>query len=238
MGKRLLLATLILGLLMASVVYLTFCSKYLRINKIKIEGGERAHLPTVKSLANTYLGTNILTVDLNDLNRSLTYLPWIKRVKIRKELPSTLIIKIDEREAYALVKLSDRGYFWVDKDGYILEGKNVDQKKLPPRKVVVTGVHTVDTREGERLESEKNISLIQELMAMGDEFLKRFEQLRLEEKQATLLAVQGYKVLLRKRDFKRKLNILKTILEKIEGSKYKYIDLRFDNQVIFSPRNY
>ncbi len=238
MKRRLLLTFIVTGLLIASVVYLTFCSKYLRINEIKIEGGERARLPTVKSLADTYLGSNILTVSLNTLNRSLINLPWIKRVKITKELPSTLIIKIDEREPYTLVELPDRGYFWAGKEGYILERRDLDPQELPHQKPVVSGVHTVDTRQGERLESEEHISLIRELMAMEDEFLKRFEQLKLEDKQARLVAVQGYKVLLKKINFKRNLNILKKILEKIDGSKYRYIDLRFDNQVIFSPRNH
>lgn len=238
MTRRLLLISIVLGLLIASVIYLTFCSKYLRISEIKIEGGERAHLPTMKSLADTYLGTNIITVNLNDLNQSLSYLPWIETVNMRKELPSTLIIKIDEREPYALVKLPGRGHFWVGKEGYILEERDLHQKRFPQTKLLISGVQTVDTPQGERIESKEHRSLIKELMAMEDDFLKRFEELKLEDKHPTLVAVKDYQVLLEKRNFRRNLNILKRILEKIDGSKYRYIDLRFDNQVILSPRNY
>lgn len=63
---------------------------------------------------------NILLLDIEHLRKHLTAPRWVKEVRVRKILPSTLRIETKERIPVALLKKNDAIYL-IDKQGTLLE---------------------------------------------------------------------------------------------------------------------
>lgn len=75
------------------------------------------HVPVdrLQELLGIEPGTNILAVDPEALQAKIAAEPWVKRAEVRRSLPDTLIVEVEEHEA-AAVLLS--GYFYlIDREG-------------------------------------------------------------------------------------------------------------------------
>lgn len=113
-GTALFLVGLSWGLL-AGYRYLTV-HPYFSLQQLRIEGNERLDQETVLQLAGINTGDNSLAVDMGRAKTRLMRNPWIKDVLIRRILPDTLQIHIQEREAVFWVQHENR-LFFADRRG-------------------------------------------------------------------------------------------------------------------------
>jgi len=219
---------LLLAVLIGIIVWLLPWNKYFAIKAIIIES-ERVGADTVKSLIGIEVGDNILRANLGAARRNLLALPWAREVKIKRVFPNRLKVIIKEREPFAIIFIPQRGYFWIDHEGYLLE--EIKEKKAG---LFVSGVELVKEQTKERV-TEVATAAIGDLFTQDKEFLERFTELRLGKEEAVLLAHEGFQVKLPLENLGSSLRLLQRILRQIDGSKYRYIDMRFGD-LILMPR--
>lgn len=86
------------------------------IQRVETTGAMHTAKGSVDAVTAAYVGTNLFRVDVEELRRQLTRLPWVERVAIEKRLPDTLSIRLFERQPVAL--LSANGTLrYVDRTG-------------------------------------------------------------------------------------------------------------------------
>ena len=93
------IATVLLG---AAAVTLTR-SPYFAAHRIEVRGTSHVTRSEVLRIAGITRGTNVFTLDAGSAETRLERDPWIAQATITKDLPSTLVIDIDERVAVAVV---------------------------------------------------------------------------------------------------------------------------------------
>ncbi|MCX8011960.1 MAG: FtsQ-type POTRA domain-containing protein, partial [Desulfobacterota bacterium] len=99
-------------------------SPYLRLEHIRFEGCNNVSPQDLMKLAHIERGVNIISLNLKEIYQKIISNPWIKEVKIERNFPHTLIIKIVERVPVALVHQGK--FFLVDQEGNLF-------KEIEPR---------------------------------------------------------------------------------------------------------
>jgi cell division protein FtsQ len=106
-----------------------------RVKQIDIEGARRAPRQELERLIQTALGRNILSVDLGALSRALLAHPWVKRARVSRQLPSRIVVQVEEHRPEALLHL---GYLYLlDGEGKVFKRAAIDETEGLP---VITGV--------------------------------------------------------------------------------------------------
>src|SRR5262249_1997018 len=85
--------------------------------------------------AGEVIGLNLFRADLEELQRDVLQEPWIATANARRELPSTLVVDVTEREATAGVALGP--IYLADATGAVFKRATPDEAAALP---VVTGV--------------------------------------------------------------------------------------------------
>ena len=188
-------------------------------------------------MAKSLIGENIFLADYTSLKKDFTNIHQIKDFGIWRKLPSTLVVKIVEREPFAVAIISGSSIV-IDEDGFFLKGEgkrfikedysfvNIkDISDLP----VVKGIDTSKTSQ-----NRLNQDVAQAIkIAIGE--LSRFlssSKLQLEmrgEGDFNLLVEDVLKVRFGSTDdMEKKISVLEAILPEVEGrwSGVSYIDIR------------
>ncbi len=141
----------ILGIVSAAL-FLVLCGwlysrqGVLRLASVEIEGIKDKDLEVViKRKIAQYLGANLLTLSLSDLQKGLQQDVRIKKVFISRKLPSTLSLKIVERTPVARYFANSKEQI-VSDEGFVIEGMPIKEilpiwvrfsKTLPSRKLII-----------------------------------------------------------------------------------------------------
>jgi cell division protein FtsQ len=80
-------------------------------------------------------GLNLFAIDRDGIARAVSQEPWVERVHVRRELPSTVMLDVVEREAACTVALG--GLYLSDREGSVFKRATADEAAVLP---VVTGV--------------------------------------------------------------------------------------------------
>ncbi|MGQ9631681.1 MAG: cell division protein FtsQ/DivIB [bacterium] len=167
-------------------------------------------------------GVNLFTLDLRRCRSLLEDHPRIRRATLRRVLPSTLRIDVEERKPIALVSLNK--LYEVDEDGVILPVKRgVTDFDLP----VITGVL------GEDVDREKvryALRVLGEIALLDPSFIDRVAEIDVgDERNAVIYTVDGVRVWLGRDHTREKIIYLKGILQDFRGKEdsIEYVDLRF-----------
>lgn len=71
------------------------------LRTVRVEGNHRLDEATVRSAVNTHLGRNLLSLDLDLVANDVAAIPWVQQVSVKRLLPGTLRIEVEEREPAA-----------------------------------------------------------------------------------------------------------------------------------------
>lgn len=99
----------------AGLVWLLFFSPHLRFQKLQIEGNHRASTVALTWLAGLPVGEPLLLVDLDDAMASVGRHPWVASVTASRSLPDSIVLRVVEREAAAVLVLDQ--HYLVDAAG-------------------------------------------------------------------------------------------------------------------------
>jgi cell division protein FtsQ len=94
-------------------------SERLKVDRVDVRGGHFLSEGEVREMLGPAVGENILGVDIDDLKSRLRASPWVADATVRRALPDTLEVEIQERVPLALAEV-DRLYL-MDGEGTLIE---------------------------------------------------------------------------------------------------------------------
>lgn len=212
--------------------FVIFKLDYFRISEVEVVGAKNfVSSVDLKELAKSRsVGDHILFFDKTSLIDSLERnFQGAKHIKISRKLPSTIVVKVTERNPLAVVKDSSGEHYLVDEDGYAL-GK-VDPSKTNLPKVNYSKKISV----GYVLEPELVSVFLSLLQALDDEKIlvsnltvtPRYLSFRVDKGSIEVLISN-------EKDKQKSVGVLGNLLEKLssEGKEPSLIDLRYDKVVV------
>lgn len=122
----------ILLIIMLLSISITLCLKlsYFNIKNIEIVNNRNIPSEEIIKLSNINKGKNIFYLNLNRSKTNILTNSYILNVEIKRKLPNTINISVEERTAIFYIKKEDK-YLIVGKDGIVLEEKQqINNMKL------------------------------------------------------------------------------------------------------------
>ena len=207
--------------------YFFAVSGFFAVNNIVIEGNTRVEDEEIINIAQIEKGMNIFAVNSNALEQFIPILPRVKSAVLKRKLPCTVIITIEEREPVALINVG-KATLEIDAEGRILDRYlTIKDSSLP----LVTGIDTTDQGlipgcfiTGEQIETAleilsslpENADDIGEINVADTQFIK-------------IYTISGTEIRIGdSRDFDEKYLLYTTIIEenqRKEEAAIKYIDV-------------
>lgn len=152
---------------------------FFAITSIEVQGNSYFAQEEIINMAHAAPGSNIIY--RSGKKSIISYLeanPYIKKVAVSRKLPSTLVIKVVEREQVAAIVYDD-DYLILDAEGVLLR-----KTKTEPKLSILEGIKVKKIKLGEKLEVDDEtvldnaLSLISS-MIKGDLYFKRIKMTEL-----------------------------------------------------------
>jgi cell division protein FtsQ len=173
---------------------------------------------------------NLLLLDIGRLQDRVEAHRWVKEARLRKVFPSTLKIEITEREPAAVLKAGET-YLMIDRDGVWLE-------RLAAREDADLPL-LLDSASFNDGYQEKLGLAWKCLDALTPDERVEVEALDLSEPGSVsmYLAGQTTRLILGGERFSERLSFIRSYKEtmEVENGPLEYVDLRFDDRIIFKP---
>ncbi|EKD41625.1 MAG: hypothetical protein ACD_73C00614G0002 [uncultured bacterium] len=107
-------------------------SDYFKIKHVSVQGEmEHADSETILKVAQVKTGENIFGTNLYGIAQNVRKIPWINHVQVRRQLPSALVIRVDEHKPFAVVatagSANELSYYLMSEEGVLFKRiENVD----------------------------------------------------------------------------------------------------------------
>lgn len=89
------------------------------IEEVRVEGAKELSAEEVRAIAGIGPGATLLNIDKDAIVQRLKQVPWIADADVVRSFPCTAVVRIRERERYAIVDTGDT--LWaVDREGRVL----------------------------------------------------------------------------------------------------------------------
>lgn len=134
------------------------------ISQIVVEDNGIMTQAQILGFAGVAAGQNILSVDMNQVQRNLESLSIVRRVEVRRMMPSKLFIHIDERLAVAHLRTGGAGapdsQLYIDRTGTVmmpvkLRDGTVLLPQISGQLPLLTGIAPSDVHVGKPVQSEQ-----------------------------------------------------------------------------------
>ena len=147
--KRIVKWTTILGLLAGGITF-ALLSPIFNIQEVQVVGNTIVPADTIVSLSQLSKDQNIFKFINLQIEQKIKENPYIDKVKVKRVLPNTVQIQVQERERNYNIQFMN-GYAYINNQGYILEISD-NKLELP----IIQGVTTPEEefKPGNRLENE------------------------------------------------------------------------------------
>jgi cell division septal protein FtsQ len=254
-GRRLLAALKMLGKLgtfvlmiafMLSVFVYAYTSDKFNVRMITVHGCKEANPKQLESIVRHDFPANILRINLNEMKARLEKVPWIKRVEIRRVLPSNLIIYVQERTPAAIVEFRSE-LMLADSDGIMLDRYDPKYGKLDVP--VFKGVLGEDSESYHFYQEENSARIRQGLLMLTEiesgapQETKKISEVDISDREnlKVMLVDDTVEVYLGGKDYLKRFSSLMENMEQYRELKDQYteiesIDLRHDGNIIYRPR--
>jgi cell division septal protein FtsQ len=173
---------------------------------------------------------NLLLLDIGSLRNRIEAHRWVKEARLRKVFPSTLKVEITEREPAAILKVGE-SLLMIDRDGVWLEQlASREEAGLP---LLLDSASFGDSYQDKLALAWKCLDAL-----APDERLE-VEALDLSEPGSVSVYLLGQttRLILGSERFSERLAFIRSAKETMEAQNgpLEYIDLRFDDRIIFKP---
>jgi cell division protein FtsQ len=201
-----------------------------RIREIRFEGLARATADELLELSPVQRGDHLLLCDTDVLAAALRRHPWVASVEVERELPRTMVVRVLERRAAALVDLG--GLYLVDATGEVFKravpGDGLD---LP----VITGIGReawVERREEVEPLLTAALALLARWAERGLDRTEPVSEIHLDPDSGTTLwaGSDGLEVRLGHGDLPEKLDRLERVLAAVAADRERAEVLHLDNR--------
>ncbi len=208
-----------LALMYSKALYKNICAN------TEINGIERADIEKIREKIYGFCeleNKNDIGILLNDINDD----PWIKTIAIKRQLPNTLKIEIEEYLPFAILKYGDTLHL-IDENGVIIK-INEKEKRAYYNLLIVAG-------KG----SKENIYSLFNLLSSNPSLFSRIKSaLRIGERRWNLILDNGILIKMPEKNVLDAWSKLDKILS-IRGSEIdlKVIDLRNDDKIFLEEKD-
>jgi cell division septal protein FtsQ len=211
----------------AAVLGVKLLVRKFSIKEIIVSGNYHLDRDDIIGSINIKNGDQLLNVQFKDVDDKLGKNPWIKEVSLKKQLPGTLLINIEEAVPKALLRIKRKLYL-IDSEGRILERIKGDSMLFLP---VIKDI---------RPKNEKGIS---EALKLVDVLMKRdifadreSVEIGLETYGLTM-KIDGEFIKVGYGKYSEKYDMWIELEPEIRKKSVpiKYVDLRFKDSVIVKP---
>ncbi len=114
-----------------------------KVANIKISGADDSSLPAIQAALGVRPGDPIFGVSINEAAQRVAQVGSVQSAIIERELPSTLVVAITQRAAFAIWQTGSGAsaqYALIDKAGNIIANQNaVEAKRRDPNLLLVVG---------------------------------------------------------------------------------------------------
>ena len=129
---------LLVSFLLIFLLYSLQRSQYFAVQQIDIKGNKRLSTNHVMALSGVNIGDNILCIRLGSVYEKLYQSKWIKRVAVRKTLPDTIHIDIEELQAS----------FWIQHDNTLYYADALGLPITPVDKTFFVSLPVLEIEKG------------------------------------------------------------------------------------------
>lgn len=120
------------------------------LREIEVTGNSKKSVSEIAGRSGLQLGMNIFNVDEREVERNLLTDPYVELLKVRVELPDTVVLEVRERSACAAINCAGV-ILLTDQEGYILE--RLTGVPQDGNFVVVSGMDVSIGHQGNAIES-------------------------------------------------------------------------------------
>lgn len=215
-------------------------ARLLAVDNVTVRGNRRLSITEINTVLESVRGQSLLLVDLQQFRAQLLDSPWVASVTVRRVLPSTLEVRIVEREPVAIARLSQQLYL-VDDTGVIIDdyGPQHSELDLP----IVDGMGTRDPKDGNGIDPVRAQLVARFLGALSarQELLRSVSQVDVSRDANVAVLLDADSALLYLGDdhfvdrLRTYLEIRPTLAERMND--VDYVDLRFGRRVFFKNRS-
>lgn len=149
------------------------------VKAVAVDGVHRRSAAHVAGLGGLEIGKNVFTIDLETSRRAIVEDPWIEKATVTRKLPSTIEVKVVEREAAAVVSIAGDLYL-ATRDGDLFKrAATEDPSDLP----LVTGIlpdQVARDRAGAVLAVKRVLDVAEDMERAGISKRWPIEELHLE----------------------------------------------------------
>jgi cell division protein FtsQ len=230
------------GIVAASALYYTLgfllASEALTVTRISVQGNYRISRGEVLGLLDGLSGSSIVTADLEGWRQKMLTSPWVADASIRRMLPGTLNVVIEERQPVGIGRLRGALYL-IDRTGAIIDefGPNYADLDLP----IIDGL-SANGESGSSDEARAALAgrLMSELGQRPD-LAGRVSQIDVTDVANAVVILKGDTALLRVggERFSERLQSYIDLMPalRVQMPDIDYVDLRFDERVYVRPRS-
>lgn len=235
---KLLIFVVVLGYAAYRGVTLVAAAPSLQIGHMVVRGHERLSTGEVLALVDGLRGQNILAVRLDQWQQKLLSSPWVESATIRRVLPSTVEITIDERRPIGIGRI-DTAMYLIDRTGVIVDeyGPAYADIDLP----IIDGLAASPQEGGAIVDPARAEFAARVLGALSarPEMARQVSQLDVSDLHDAVAILDDDTVLLRlgESDFvarvQQYIDLAPTLRDRVQGM--DYVDLRFDDRLYVRP---
>jgi cell division septal protein FtsQ len=235
---RLCVLAMLLGYAMYQGAALIAAAPSLQIGHMQVRGQERLSTGEVLALVDGLRGQNILAVGLDEWQRKLLSSPWVESATIRRVLPSTVEITVEERRPMGIGRIGLAMYL-IDHKGVIIDeyGPAYADIDLP----IIDGLAASPQDGGSIVDVARAEFAATAIAALSTrpEILKQVSQLDVSNLHDAVVILDGDAALLHvgESDFVARLqqyiDLAPALRERVAA--IDYVDLRFDERMYVRP---
>jgi cell division protein FtsQ len=189
---------------------------------------------------------NLLGIDLKRLGSRLEQEPWIRRVELRRILPASLEITIEERVPSVVAEIGGELQL-LDQEGYLLDRNDPKYGRMDVP--IFSGLRGLDAASYRQLQEENSarvrtgVQVLTELASGSPEYTRALSEVDLSDPAnvKVMLVDDTAEVLLGDRDFLKRFRMFASNRQqyqemKDQGKEIAAIDLRFESQIVYRLR--
>lgn len=160
--KRIRKAVFLMLVLVITAVILCLKLPYFNIAAVEVSNNKLIPKNDILKYANTHLGENIFCLNKREIENKLLANPYISKVDIRRQFPSTIYLEVGERVP-GLFITEDKNFIVLDEEGYVLDRVN----KIDPKGLIqLVGLDTKAAALGKKITGDSK--KLMQIKALSD----------------------------------------------------------------------
>jgi len=213
-------------------------ARVLQIDRVVVSGNRQVPSASVLEAVDGLRGQNLILTDLDVWREQLLRWPWIRDAALRRSLPSTVEIAVQERTPTMLVRTEGR-VFLADDQGIVIDeyGPGYSGFDLP----IVDGIRVARAGPGASLDPARTLLAVRAIGALhgAPDLMQRLSQVDVTDAHNARVRLAGDTAVLHlgEDQFQQRLESYLQLAETLRASvtDIEYVDLRFGDRVFVKP---